>query len=589
MIEPSPFLIDGPLAIQDAPVGEANAPTRLARVRRGVFLIGLVVISACSRPSAIPNVDPGPQLGSTRAAQREAALDELIQAHDRPSTWVPLIVPLLEDPDPAVAGKAALALSRFGAASFEAIHQLLRQGSPQEKLGATIALSRTNTETTSFLPILIDQLTEEDPALVEATLSAISQMRSSSTPAIAALSRLLTHEDVQRRWAAARALATVGPAAEPALPEIAKCLRDESLQVRLAAADAHWRIRPPKPIAPHVLAEHVDWLNHNLPQLLHDHRVPGASIAIIHRGRVHWSGGFGVRDVRVKEPTTPRTIFEACSMSKPILAQCALRLIQSRRLDLDRPLVDYLGRDYLLDQPDHRRITARMALTHRTGFPNWRKGYDEMGGPLPVLFPPGSDEGYSGEGILFLQRAIEAISRMSFDQFAREHLFAPLGLRRTSFVWTEEIDRDLASGHTAEGQFLMKTNYRKPNGAYSLYTTPSEYAELMLTLINPTILGDHAFSPQCIELLLRRHQVTSMEDPIVRPGLAQTVTSYRALAWRIDVTAEGDVAYHSGSNSSGFKTYGQFNLQKGSGLVIFTNGSNGSAVWKSVVAKLGDL
>ena len=166
--------------------------------------------------------------------------------------------------------------------------------------------------------------------------------------------------------------------------------------------------------------------------------------------------------------------------------------------------MDYLGHDYLPDQPEHRRITARMALTHRTGFVNWRAGYDDMGGPLPLPFPPGSEYTYSGEGMLFLQRAIEAITGEPLDRLAQERLFAPLGLVRTSFVWTEALERDLASGHREDGSFKDRTRYRRPNAAYSLYTTPGEYARLMLTLQHPELLGDRALTKATVDRMLQR-------------------------------------------------------------------------------------
>ena len=57
----------------------------------------------------------------------------------------------------------------------------------------------------------------------------------------------------------------------------------------------------------------------------------------------------------------------------------------------------------------------------------------------------------------------------------------------------------------------------------------------------------------------------------------------------MDVSAEGDIVQHTGSNSSGFRTFGQFNRDKGSGLVIFTNGDNGSSVRAAILAQIGDL
>jgi CubicO group peptidase (beta-lactamase class C family) len=304
---------------------------------------------------------------------------------------------------------------------------------------------------------------------------------------------------------------------------------------------------------------------------------------------VHWTQGFGVADANDATPVSVDTIFEACSMSKPILALSALQLVQDGRLDLDIPLTAYLGHDYLPDQPEHRRITARMALTHRTGLANWRMGYDDLGGPLPLLFAPGSEYSYSGEGILFLQRAMEAISGKPIERLAQEGLFAPLGLTHTSFVWTDDVEEELASGHREDGGFKERSHYRKANGAYSLYTTPSEYARLMLTLMDPSKLGDHAFTRASIDLMLQRHLRVADEDAVLRPGLAHSVATYRALGFSLEVTAEGDIVQHSGSNSTGFKVFGQLNPAKGSGLVIFSNGDNGSRVREAIVAEIGDL
>ena len=206
-------------------------------------------------------------------------------------------------------------------------------------------------------------------------------------------------------------------------------------------------------------------------------------------------------------------------MSKPILALSVLQLIQQGRLDLDTPLTTYLGHDYLRDQPAQDLITARMALTHRTGLPNWRVGYDEMGGPLPLLFSPGSDYSYSGEGMLFLQRALEAITGTTLDRFAQQGLFAPLGLRHTSYVWTPAIEQNLASGHREDGSFKDRTRYRKANGAYSLYTTPTEYAELMLTLMRPETPRATRRSPrQASNCCCSGRSVSMMATPLRDPA-----------------------------------------------------------------------
>ena len=92
--------------------------------------------------------------------------------------------------------------------------------------------------------------------------------------------------------------------------------------------------------------------------------------------------------------------------------------------------------------------TARMALTHRTGLPNCARGLRRDGRPVGVGIPAGVGVHVLGEGILFLQRAIEAITgRAARSPRERAPICAVGPHRSTSFVWTEAIERDLASGH----------------------------------------------------------------------------------------------------------------------------------------------
>jgi CubicO group peptidase (beta-lactamase class C family) len=528
-------------------------------------------------------------LTSPAVEQREWALDRLIETPDPSPSTLQFVARLLDDRDDFVAGKASAALARLGVEAFGTVDEILEKGSTQQRWAATVALYRTTAEIDRFLPPLAQQLDSSDDRLVVASLAAIGRMRSRAVAALPLLQGLLAHKNPQVRWVTLGVLAGMGPAASPAVPDLSPLLVDAQPEVRFQAAMAMRRIVPPAPLTDEQFEEYQSWLERQVPALMREYNVPGVSIAIIQHGRVQWARGFGVSDAREEQPVTTDTVFEACSMSKPILALSVLQLVQQGRLDLDTPLVQYLGHDYLHDEPAQRVMTARMALTHRTGLTNWRPGYDEMDGPLPLLFPPGSTYTYSGEGILFLQRAMEAHSGTTLDRLADQGLFAPLGLTHTSFIWTPDIEQNLASGHRVDGSFKDRSHYRKANGAYSLYTTPTEYAELMLTVMRPEVLGPSAFTPESIERLLQKAHRVDDRDGITRPGLARSVATYRALGWSVDVSAEGDIYEHSGSNVTGFKSFGQFNRDKGSGLVIFTNGDNGSLVREAIMEHVGDL
>jgi len=91
----------------------------------------------------------------------------------------------------------------------------------------------------------------------------------------------------------------------------------------------------------------------DLPRLMEQARVPGLAIAVIDRGRVAWTRGFGVMRAGGDAAVTGSTRFEAASLSKPVTAYVALLLIDAGRLALDAPLTKYMTYADLPDDPRH--------------------------------------------------------------------------------------------------------------------------------------------------------------------------------------------------------------------------------------------
>src|SRR5262245_30158984 len=73
------------------------------------------------------------------------------------------------------------------------------------------------------------------------------------------------------------------------------------------------------------------WITH---EMQHKH-VPGVSIAVIKNYRVEWAKGFGVADKKTREPVMPNILFQAGSISKPVTAMAALKLVQNGKLKFD--------------------------------------------------------------------------------------------------------------------------------------------------------------------------------------------------------------------------------------------------------------
>ena len=172
-------------------------------------------------------------------------------------------------------------------------------------------------------------------------------------------------------------------------------------------------------------------------QLIRDAQVPGLSMAVIRNGGIETLTAAGVRNVHDGVPIDQQTIFDAASLSKPIFAYAVLQLIDAGALTLDTPLARHVP-NYVADDPRAGTITVRHVLSHSSGLPNWRT----VDLPLKTYFQPGERFSYSGEGFVWLQRVVEAITGDPIDVLLHRLVFEPLEMRRSSFVWQSAFDAD---------------------------------------------------------------------------------------------------------------------------------------------------
>jgi CubicO group peptidase (beta-lactamase class C family) len=298
--------------------------------------------------------------------------------------------------------------------------------------------------------------------------------------------------------------------------------------------------------------------------------VPGIGVALLAGSDVVWTAAHGVADAATGTPLTPESVFAGASFSKPVFACAVLRLCEAGVLDLDRPLSDYLPGPYLPDEPRLPLITARHVLAHRTGFPNWRP----RGGPLRLGAAPGARFGYSGEGYVYLQRVVEHVVGAPLQDVAAAQVLTPLGLARTSYVWRPDVARAAARGHRADGTPLEPERRTAGNAAYSLHTTPTDFARFAGALLAPGAAG-----------LLRGPTVAALWAPQTRidDGLAW------GLGWGLQrhaAAGDGWSLWHWGDNP-GYKHIAL--VGRAHGLVVMTNGDRGLPACRALVhAVTGD-
>jgi CubicO group peptidase (beta-lactamase class C family) len=313
-------------------------------------------------------------------------------------------------------------------------------------------------------------------------------------------------------------------------------------------------------------------LEREIPRLMEAANIPGLSMAVIEDGRISWIKAFGARSRETEEPVDENTMFEAASLTKTVTAYSAMRLVERGELDLDKPLFEYFpDKEYprLAKDDRYKKITARLVLTHTTGLPNWGDR---------LMREPGIQYAYSGEGFQYLGRAIEQISGMSLQEFARKEVFDPLGMAHTSYVWNEIYASNGACGHDRHGTAHGLRKNTRANGGASLLTTATDYATFICALLNA-----QGLSPETID------QMTSSQVQVTvnRESDELFENVYWGLGWGVQPGNTGFGFWHWGDNGD-LRAYTVTYKDRGKGFVYFANSTNGLSIAEAVTSLVLD-
>lgn len=305
--------------------------------------------------------------------------------------------------------------------------------------------------------------------------------------------------------------------------------------------------------------------------------MPGLSVALIRGGRVTWCRAFGVKNALTGGAVSEDTVFEAASLGKPLFAYAVLKLVDAGRLDLDTPLSEYLPGEYVQGPGRPDLVTARMALTHTTGLPNWRP----KGEPLRLHFAPGERFSYSGEGFVYLQKAVERLTGRPLEELMRESVFGPLRMKNSSYVWQDRFEALKATAHDASGNSTPLRRPLEANAASSLHTTAADYASFVAAF-----LRGEGLKAETLREALRPQtgvdegcQNCASKKPTGRPSRDITW----GLGWGLQQTADGLAFWHWGDMRSEAQCYAVGWPSRGDGVVVLTNSGNGHSIIPFIV------
>ncbi|MGO8786551.1 MAG: serine hydrolase [Terriglobia bacterium] len=311
------------------------------------------------------------------------------------------------------------------------------------------------------------------------------------------------------------------------------------------------------------------------------YKVPGVSIAFFGQGRILWTRTYGFADVASKNPVTDETLFQAASISKPVAALAALRLVQDGTLNLDEDVNVKLTTWKVPENEftKEQKVTLRRILSHSAGltvhgFPGYASNepvptvVQILNGEKPANTPPirvdtvpGTIWRYSGGGYVVLQTLLADVTGKPFSQVVSDLVLQPVGMTHSSYVQPKILASRAATPYRGDGEPVKGGSHTYPEMAPAgLWTTPSDLALLAIEVQNEYAGKSSTVLSQAMmrEMLTPQKGEWGLGFGLQSPG--------HALRFG-----------HNGANE-GYQCDLQAYTESGEGVAIMTNSDNGGQV-----------
>jgi len=303
--------------------------------------------------------------------------------------------------------------------------------------------------------------------------------------------------------------------------------------------------------------------------------IPGLSMAFVDSGQIAWTKHYGFASLEDSIPISSETVFTGASLSKPIAAIAALRLVEQGLLNLDED-VNLKLKEWKVPETEltsNKKVTLRRLIDHSAGIKNdlWSSYLPEdkvptlnqmLAGEKPsvdpatsVIFEPGSRTKYSNPGYSILQKLLMDVNKDDFHSIINRLVFKPVGMNNSSFTQPipERLMQRRAMGYEKD---LTPYPYRlfPYQAAGGIWTTPEDIAKFMITLLEDYHDGTNA---------------------LISKDMAQTVFSkdIRRYVFSLWNWGEDVVFLHYGSNQ-GFNCFMYGSIDQNQGIVVMTNSDN---------------
>ena len=263
-----------------------------------------------------------------------------------------------------------------------------------------------------------------------------------------------------------------------------------------------------------------------LQPFITDNEITGAVTLVVSKDKVLHREAIGLADREANKPMTEDAIFWIASMTKPTTGVAILILQEEGKLSIDDPVAKHLPEFADLKTPSGKpaNLTIKHLLTHSSGLGEATAKEQQAAKNLSELVPhfldkkmqfePGAKWSYCQSGINTLGRIIEVASGQSYDSFVHDCIFAPLGMKDTTFYPTKEQQARIAKTYKRTGNKLepaelaifggrkLEEHDRVPLANGGLFSTADDYGRFCQMLLNDgTLDGKTILKPASVKQL----------------------------------------------------------------------------------------
>lgn len=333
-------------------------------------------------------------------------------------------------------------------------------------------------------------------------------------------------------------------------------------------------------VSANVHAQNFDGYEQYVNNAMKDWKVQGCAVAVVKNGKIIYSKGFGLRDVKNQLPVTTNTLFAIGSCTKAFTAATVNMLVDDGKLDLDKPIINYFPWFKLWDEYVTAHITARDLLCHRSGLPRhdlvWYGADDlprkELISKMQYLEPStGFREKWQYQNGMFATAGylVELVDGKSWEEFTQTRILNPLEMKNTNFsVYEMQKSGDFSKPYSEKNDAVQEIPFRSITAtgpAGSINSSVTEMANWVIMQLSGGKFNE--------KQIVSEASINQMQSPqmVMPSGISDDVfySSY-GMGWMI-TSYRGHLRVEHGGNIDGFSASVCLLPKDSAGIVVLTN------------------